>query len=127
MALSVIVGGLMALVSPLLPRMYNTTEGVRQLAVSLLLIGAALMPMHAFANACYFTLRSGGKTVITFVFDSLFTWLLSIPAAFVLSRYTSVPILPMYAAVEALNIFKCILGFVLVRSGKWVVNLVSEN
>ena len=126
-ALSVIVGGLMALVSPLLPRMYNTTEGVRQLAVSLLLIGAALMPMHAFANACYFTLRSGGKTVITFVFDSLFTWLLSIPAAFVLSRYTSVPILPMYAAVEALNIFKCILGFVLVRSGKWVVNLVSEN
>ena len=126
-ALSVIVGGLMALVSPLLPRMYNTTEGVRQLAVSLLLIGAALMPMHAFANACYFTLRSGGKTIITFVFDSLFTWLLSIPAAFVLSRYTSVPILPMYAAVEALNIFKCILGFVLVRSGKWVVNLVSEN
>jgi putative MATE family efflux protein len=126
-ALSVVVGALMALVAPLLPRMYNTTEGVRQLAVSLLLIGAALMPMHAFANACYFTLRSGGKTIITFIFDSLFTWLLSIPAAFVLSRYTSLPILPMYTAVEALNIFKCILGFMLVRSGKWVVNLVGTN
>ncbi len=126
-ALSAAVGGLMALVAPLLPQIYNTTEGVRQLAVNLLLIGAALMPLHAFANSCYFTLRSGGKTIITFVFDSVFTWLLSIPAAFILSRYTSLPILPMYAAVEALNIFKCILGFVLVHSGKWVVNLVGEN
>ena len=126
-ALSVAVGGLMALASPLLPRMYNTTEGVRQLAVRLLLIGAALMPLHAFANSCYFTLRSGGKTIITFVFDSVFTWLLSIPAAFFLSRCTSLPILPMYAAVEALNIFKCILGLALVRSGRWVVNLVGEN
>ena len=126
-ALSVAVGGLMALAAPLLPRMYNTTEGVRQLAVGLLLIGAALMPLHAFANSCYFTLRSGGKTIITFVFDSVFTWLLSIPAAFILSRCTNLPILPMYAAVEALNIFKCILGLVLVRSGRWVVNLVGEN
>ena len=124
-ALSVAVGMLMALVAPLLPRMYNTTEGVRSLAVQLLLVGAVLMPMHAYANACYFTLRSGGKTVITFVFDSLFTWVISIPAAFVLSRYTAVPILPMYAAVECLTLLKCLLGFILVRSGKWVVNLVN--
>lgn len=127
-AMSIAVGGLMALVSPLLPRLYNTTGGVRSLAVQLLLVGAALMPVHAYANACYFTLRSGGKTVITFVFDSLFTWVVSIPAAFVLSRFTAMPILPMYAAVEGLSLLKCLLGFVLVRSGKWVVNLVkTEN
>ena len=84
-AMSLGVSALMALSAPLLPQLYNTTEGVRGLAVKLLLAGAALMPMHAYANACYFTLRSGGKTLITFVFDSLFTWLVSIPAAFVLS------------------------------------------
>ena len=93
--------------------------------MQLLLVGAALMPVHAYANACYFTLRSGGKTIITFVFDSLFTWVVSIPAAFVLSRFTTMPILPMYAVVEGLNLLKCLLGFLLVRSGKWVVNLVQ--
>ncbi len=125
-ALSVAVGALMALVSPLLPRLYNTTEGVRALAVRLLLVGAALMPLHAYANACYFTLRSGGKTVITFVFDSVFTWLASIPAAFFLSRFTELPILPMYVAVESLTLIKCALGNWLVRSGKWIVNLVGS-
>ena len=124
--LSIAVGGLMALVSPALPQIYNTTEGVRKLAVQLLLVGAVLMPVHAYANACYFTLRSGGKTIITFIFDSLFTWVLSIPVAFVLSRYTAMPILPMYAIVEGLNLVKCALGFVLVRSGRWVVNLVND-
>ena len=124
-AMSLIVSALMALSAPLLPQLYNTTEGVRGLAVKLLLAGAALMPMHAYANACYFTLRSGGKTLITFVFDSLFTWLVSIPAAFVLSRYTAVPILPMYLIVEGLTLLKCALGFALVRSGRWVVNLVG--
>ena len=125
--MSLAVGAAMALISPLLPRLYNTTEGVRALAVQLLFVGAALMPVHAFANACYFTLRSGGKTIITFVFDSGFTWLVSIPAAFILSRYTSVPILPMFIIVESLTLMKCLLGWYLVHSGKWVVNLVGTN
>ncbi len=124
-ALSVAAGGVMALVSPFLPRLYNTTEGVRSLAVQLLLVGAALMPVHAYANACYFTLRSGGKTLITFVFDSVFTWVVSIPAAFILSRFTALPIMPMYIVVESLTLIKVALGFYLVRSGKWVVNLVQ--
>ncbi len=124
-ALSVAVGGVMALAAPWLPRLYNTTEGVRSLAVQLLLVGAALMPVHAYANACYFTLRSGGKTLITFVFDSVFTWVVSIPAAFILSRFTALPIMPMYIVVESLTLIKVALGFYLVRSGKWVVNLVQ--
>lgn len=126
-ALSAAVAVLMALVAPLLPQIYNTTDGVKALAVQLLLAGAAFMPIHAYANACYFTLRSGGKTLITFVFDSLFTWVLSIPVAFVLSRYTSMAILPMYITVEGLTLIKCILGYALVKSERWVKNLVAEN
>ena len=124
-ALSIVVGLAMALVAPLIPQVYNTTPGVKELAVQLLLVGAALMPINSYANACYFTLRSGGKTVITFVFDSLFTWVLCIPLAFVLSRFTQIPILPMYIAVESLNLIKCLLGFILVRRRLWVKNLVG--
>ena len=47
------------------------------------------------------------------------------PAAFVLSRFTAVPILPMVIAVNALDLLKCAVGFFLVRSRKWVNNLVA--
>ena len=124
-ALSLLVSSVMFLVAPLIPRLYNTTETVRLLAVRLLLIWAAFTPLHAYSNACYFTLRSGGKTLITFAFDSMFVWVLQLPLAFVLSRFTAVPILPMYAMVEGMNLVKCIIGLAMLKSRKWVVNLVQ--
>ncbi|MBO5556519.1 MAG: MATE family efflux transporter [Oscillospiraceae bacterium] len=121
-----LMGLLMAVTAPLIPRVYNTTVNVKLLATSLLLVTAVLTPLHAFLNGCYFTLRSGGKTIITFIFDSAFVWLMCIPLAFVLSRFTAMPSVPMYACVEALNIFKCILGYVLVKNRRWVKNLVDS-
>ena len=115
----------MALVSPWIPQLYNTTPAVRHLAVELLMIVAVMMPLHAYANACYFTIRSGGKTLITFAFDSLFVWATQIPLAMILSRMTALPIVPLYIAVEGLNALKCLVGFLMVRSKKWVVNLVK--
>jgi len=100
---------------------------VRELASEILLIGAMMMPLHAFANSCYFTLRSGGKTLITFLFDSGSVWLLSIPAAFLLAYRTQVPIVPMFAIVEGLNILKCAVGYLMVRRRRWVVNLVGRQ
>ena len=125
--LSAVMGALMALLAPLLPQIYNTTDAVKALALKLLWVTAAMMPLYAYTNSCYFTLRSGGKTVITFVFDSLFVWVLCIPTAFILSRYTVVPIVPMYILVELLNLIKCLIGFYLVKNRKWVVNLVGTK
>lgn len=127
LVLSVAVGLLMALVAPLIPQAYNTTNTVKTLAEKLLLIYAAMMPLYSYTNSCYFTLRSGGKTLITFVFDSLFVWVVCIPVAFILSRFTQMPILPMYAIVELTNLIKCGIGFVMVRQRKWVVNLVGKG
>ena len=126
LALSVGVGLLMALVSPFIPQVYNTTDTVKALAVKLLLVYAAMMPLFSYTNSCYFTLRSGGKTLITFAFDSLFVWVFSIPAAFYFSRGTDMGIVLMYAIVELLNLVKCAIGAVLVRRRRWVVNLVGK-
>ena len=126
-ALSFVLGGCMALCAPLFPRLYNTVARVRELASEILLIGAMMMPLHAFANSCYFTLRSGGKTLITFLFDSGSVWLLSIPAAFLLAYRTQVPIVPMFAIVEGLNILKCAVGYLMVRRRRWVINLVGRQ
>lgn len=124
-ALCTVVGGVMALVAPLIPELYNTTPTVKALASSLLLVSAAMMPLNAFTNSCYFTLRSGGRTFITFLFDSAYVWVFCVPTAFVLSRYTQLPLLTMYIVVQALELIKCGVGFFLVRSRKWVNNLVA--
>ncbi len=126
LALSVGIGLLMALVSPFIPQIYNTTDTVKALAVKLLLVYAAMMPLFSYTNSCYFTLRSGGKTLITFAFDSLFVWVFSIPVAFWLSRGTDMGIVLMYAIVELLNLVKCGIGTILVRRRRWVVNLVGK-
>ena len=126
-ALCAAVGAVMALLAPLVPELYNTTDSVKALAAELLLVSAAMMPVNAFTNTCYFTLRSGGKTLITFLFDSAFVWSVCVPTAFVLSRYTSLPILPMYIIIQSLELIKCAAGFFLVRSRKWVNNLVEKT
>ena len=124
-ALCAAVGVVMALIAPLVPEIYNTTAMVKELAADLLFVSAAMMPVNAFTNSCYFTLRSGGKTIITFIFDSAFVWVICVPVAFLLSRYTSLAILPMYIAVQALDLIKCVIGFYLVKKRKWVNNLVA--
>ena len=119
------VGVVMAFLAPLMPQVYNTTDTVKAIASDLLLVSAAMMPVNAFTNACYFTLRSGGKTIITFIFDSAFLWSLCVPTAFILAHYTSVPIVRMYICVQALDLIKCAIGFFLVKRRAWVNNLVS--
>jgi putative MATE family efflux protein len=127
MALSVMLSALMALAAPYFPRLYNTILQVKRLATEILLVASLMMPMHAYANACYFTLRSGGKTFITFVFDSGLLWVISIPTAFVIGHCTELPIVPFFAIIEGLNIFKCIMGWVMLRRKSWVVNLVGTE
>ena len=121
------LGTVLALLSPLFPMFYNTTDQVRALATGFIRVGAACMPIYAFMHASYFTLRSGGKTLITFCFDSVFLWLVSTPAAFYLSRYTALPILTLYLCVQLIDLIKCAIGFVLVKKGVWLHNIVARE
>ena len=118
-------GLVMFLLSPLFPLLYNVEPDVRGTAAVLIRISACAMPIHAFLNAAYFTLRSGGKTWITFLFDCGFVWAVSIPVAFVLSRFTGLNAVWMYVIVSAADLIKCAAGYIMVRSGSWVNNIVS--
>lgn len=123
----VVIGSVLALAAPLFPMLYNTSEAVKELATSFLRIAALCMPIAAFMHAAYFTLRSGGKTFVTFLFDSVFLWCVSTPVAFVLSRYTDLNIVPLYLSVQLLDLIKCVIGFVLVKKGVWLNNIVGEK
>lgn len=121
-----VIGALMFVIAPLFPQIYNTEPQVRDLASSFIRVSAACMPLFGFIHTTYFTLRSGGKTGITFLFDSVYLWVVSIPLAYVLSRFTGLPIVPLYLICNAVDILKCLLGFILLKKGIWLHNIVEE-
>lgn len=125
--ISVIVAVIYIGAAQFIPDFYKVDAEIRALATKIMCISAAFMPINAYAHASYFTLRSGGQTFVTFLFDSCFVWVVTVPLAFVLSRYTDVAILPLYAACQAVDIIKCIIGTVLLKKGIWVRNIVTDE
>lgn len=124
---SAISSVLFAVMAFFIPSVYNTAESVRETATALMLITAIVMPIEAFVHASYFTLRSGGKVLLTFFFDCAFMWGIHVPVAFILSRFTSLSILPLFTICELLRLLKGALGYVLVKRGSWIRNLVKED
>ena len=123
----VLTGLVMGLLGPVFPKIYDTSDEIRALACGMIWINALCMPIFGFLHACYFTLRSGGKTGITFLFDSGYLWVIMVPLAFVLSRFTGLSILPLYFATKFIEAGKCVLGAVLVSRGAWINNMVSSK
>lgn len=121
-----IFGSLLAVSAKYIPNLYETTDEVKSLATSFLLICAVSMPFNAFTHGCYFTLRSGGQTKITMAFDSCFVWVICIPLAYCLANFTSIPIIPMFIICTATELIKCVIGYFFVKSDRWVKNIVNN-
>ena len=124
-ASNLVMSTLLFALSPVIPQIYNTEPHVREIATKLLWVVALMMPMYSMAHCCYFTLRSGGRTIITFFFDSGFTWGVCVPVAYVLANLTSLHVVPMYLAVQSLELLKVIIGVILVHKGVWVRNIIE--
>ncbi len=122
--LCVAIGLLMSVFAPAFTSIYNVTDEVKELAAILIIIYAAMMPFNSFVHNCYFTLRSGGKTFITFLFDSAFVWCVSVPLGLILSRLTDLPIIPLFILCVSVELIKCVIGLFMLRSGAWAKKLV---
>ncbi len=119
------VAFIMLILARFFPLLFKTNEEARTLATYFIMVVALFMPQNAFLHASYFTLRSGGKTIITFLFDSVFIWCVSVVIAFTLSRYTTLPVIAVFTFVQLGDLIKCVIGFVLVKKGVWLQNIVS--
>ena len=121
-----VMGSLLCLCAPVIPRIYNTEDDIRSLATSLIIVVGITMFCSAIANVSYFTLRAGGKTWITFAFDAGFTWLGSVPAAYYLCHYTLLSVPVVFFLVSLIELIKGFVGIALVKQGRWVVNIVNK-
>lgn len=121
------VAVIMLFMSPVFPLLYNTSEAVRHQATLFMIAQAIFMPQGAFIHAAYFTLRSGGKTVVTFFFDCVFMWVVSVPVVFILSRFTEIPAHYIFVCCQVADWIKCVIGFILVKNGVWIQNIVKQK
>ena len=114
-------------ISGIFPTFFETTDSIRTMGRNFIIINAICLPMHGILNSLYFVLRSGGKTFITFLFDSVFSWIFMVPTAFVLCKFTDLPILSIFVLVNGLEIIKIIIGYILIKKGVWISNLVETT
>ena len=119
------VGAIAVVLSGVFPRLYTTTDSVRSIAAGLICLSAVMMPVNSYNNAMYFTLRSGGQTFVTFACDSGYSWCVCGPVAYLLSRFTSLSILPLYAVCVGVDVFKIFIGKYLLDKGVWIRRIVD--
>ena len=120
----VVMAVLLLFVGGIFPQIYNTSDEIKLLATSFIAVSAIIMPLYSFSHVSYFTLRSGGKTMVTFLFDSVFTWVIVVPTAFLLANYTGLGIVSVYFLVQATELIKVVIGYFMVRSDVWLVQMV---
>lgn len=122
----IITGAALCAVSPFFPQIYNTGTEVKALASQLIFLTGMCQPLFGFVHATYFTLRAGGKSIVTFLFDSAFMWVCAIPVVFCLCHFTGLPVQMVYLCSLMTDLIKCCIGFVLVKKGVWIKKIVNE-
>lgn len=127
LAVCVITGSLLVAASPFIPTFYNTSNEIRELAAVLLAVNGALIPLQGLAHCIYFTVRSGGKTFITFLFDCVYTLCFIVPIVAILIYFTPFLLTVVFAIGQGLNIGKVIIGGILVKKGIWINNIVGTK
>ena len=118
---------ILILLSGVFPNFYDTSDEIKNYGKMFIIITAVFFPVQGFLNALYFTLRSGGKTFITFLFDSVYTWVVAVTSAFIMCRYTSFSIFTIYILIQSADILKLMIGVILIKKGMWISNIVENT
>lgn len=116
---------ILGLLGPVFPHFYNTTDEIRKLATKFIWAVAAATPFISLSNSEYFILRSGGKTIITFLFDSCFVCLVNVPVAICLTKFTAIHIVGIFFLVNMLEGVKALIGFIMVKKDIWLNTIVD--
>ena len=124
--LSLLFLSLMFGCSFLIPYLYNVSSEAKHLAADFLRVMAMFFVLYMFNTSCYFVLRAGGDTKSTLYMDSLFMWTFNIPLVALLSYFTTIPAIALYAIGQSTDLVKALLSYRLLKKEKWVRNLASQ-
>ncbi len=126
--LSIFIGVILISISRYIPYMFSKVDSSQKLlSTKLIIIYSSLLWASNLAVVSYYTLRVGGKTILTFIFDTGTMAFLFVPLSWILAVLTNLDMLYIYLIIRSIDIFKAILGVILMKKGSWVVNLTLDN
>lgn len=126
-AVHIVMGGILILTARYIPLLYDVEQQVRDIATMLLIVSGAALPMHSLVHGMYFAIRSGGKTFVTFLFDSVYTWAVPAVIAFCLVTFTNFGIVPVYLIVQFSDALKMTIGLIMLKSGFWANTVIEKK
>ena len=122
-----VIGAAMVVAARYIPMLYETEDEVRHIATNLLIVSGVTLPIHALVHGIYFAVRTGGKTVVTFFFDCVYTWAVPAMLALVLCKYTALGIVPIYLIIQLSDGLKMIIGLIMLKSGFWANTIIPTE
>lgn len=125
-SVQILMGLVIIALAGVIPMLYKTEPEVRTLATRFLMVAGGSLPIHTFIHLAYFTIRSGGKTIITFFFDCVYIWCVSFVLSWLLCHKTSLGIVTIYFIVQFSDLIKLFISVPMLRSGFWSVNIVRK-
>jgi putative MATE family efflux protein len=112
--------------SMLIPLIFNVNPQVLSFTATMFIILCCAYPFRAFnmgmvVGVC----RAGGDTVFCAVYDLIFMWLVTLPAAAIASFIFHAPVWLLYLCVNSEDVFKMLLGSWRLKSGRWLHNVTE--
>ncbi len=100
----------------------NLTFEAQRIAKHLIIVAAAYLPLWAFLNGQYSISRTGGDTTMGVVCDTAAN-ILFIGGMLLLTFFTKLGPIEMYAIVKLSDVVKALIGFFWLKKERWLVNL----
>jgi putative MATE family efflux protein len=110
-------------VAPLIASFYNVEDMIKETIVMLLRIKSLLLPIYVYNVCVFFTLRAGGDTFSTMLMDSGFLWCAGVLLSTVLSIFTNLSLVQLFAIVEACDLLKLFVATYFFKKGRWAKNM----
>ncbi len=125
--IALVAGMLLFSLSFFIVHIYNVSQVVKDIAQFNIRVQSFLIPIYTFNVCLFFTFRAGGDTKSTFIFDSGFMMLVSVPVALSLSFFTTLPVTLMFLIVQLTEFPKLSFGLWRYSKGHWIRNLALKH
>jgi putative MATE family efflux protein len=125
--IALFAGILLFTLSFFIVHIYNVSQTVKDIAQFNIRVQSMLIPIYTFNVCLFFTFRAGGDTKSTFIFDSGFMMLVSVPIALSLSFFTVLPVTTMFLLVQLTELPKLSFGLWRYSKGHWIKNLAIKH
>ena len=125
--MGMVISVIMISLSGVIPEIFKEVNAdQKHLASQLMIVYFSFVPFFVIASSNFMILRSGGRSAMVLILDSVLMWFILVPLVYILANFTEINIIWLYVAAQSVDIFKAGLGLILIKKSRWAKNLTTE-